>query len=732
MITIFSDPKIIILTYIVFFLQFSSFGQSQLNYVGSSTIGNFIEDADLEYSSVQFTLDTEPESSGGEKAILEGQADLAGVANIPSPATLNKGVVSTIIGWDAIALVVHEDIGISNLTIVQLKQIFSGKITNWQELGGEDVLIQPFITGIESATHKVFRSVILGESDYRNCQEVNLDIDILEKVKNTKGAIGHISSSFLREVENANTISVNGQKLTLTNSNYPITRPLYLLWWSGRHEVAEFVDWVLSREGQRIVMKRFIGVRERSIEISDNPGTLIVYTDTYIVEDGGTFFYPHRAYEILSTDNQVIMQVSNHLNSNDESPTKVKLTQGNYFIRPENINGTQSNIFVTVESGKLTKLDVRNKEELTNTAPLDKGTNLNQPNQYSIQPYGDLRIRGEQDFRNSNQRFRGRFRMRLGLSTNISNSIKFEMRLTTTNNLDDPNSPYSDFTDGFNQVAIGLDRANVQWSPTSFKSFKLLLGKFANPFLNSSVYSELSWDADIQPEGIAIKFNFLNLGRISRLTFVNGTYELSQFQTNNINYWMNTNQIGLEMNVAKNHSLTFGSGFYYFQNIKGSQSLNFIFDENSGNSTFEKMQVSGIDTSYTTFYKTNFYVNDNFLLWNCKSTPQPLTLKIQYFHNFGTSTNNNGVAAGFSYGDLNSKGKWRIYYQYQRLEADAVFTPFVQDDFFKQSDFKSNVFGLAYAFDKKISLHGWSLWSQILDAPSEWESRWRLDLNLKI
>ncbi|MFQ5928147.1 MAG: hypothetical protein ACE5MK_00495 [Acidobacteriota bacterium] len=59
-----------------------------LRYAGSSTIAHFIRDVEPVYGQVRFVLDTEPESVGGELAILEGRADLAGVAGHPKPETL--------------------------------------------------------------------------------------------------------------------------------------------------------------------------------------------------------------------------------------------------------------------------------------------------------------------------------------------------------------------------------------------------------------------------------------------------------------------------------------------------------------------------------------------------------------------------------------------------------------------------------------------------------------------
>jgi phosphate transport system substrate-binding protein len=736
---------IFVFTALLFFIQ-NSFAQQpgHLNYVGSSTIGNFLEDADSVYAGTTFHLDTESESAGGELAILEGRADLAGVANVPSSKALQRGIVSSLIGWDAIAIITHESNPVKNLTLSQLKGIFTGKITNWKEVRGPGLTIQPYITSIESATHKVCRSVILGEEDYAQCETVAPDADILARVRANPGAIGHISFSFLENLENLRMLSVDGQQLTLTNSNYPITRPLYLLWWPGRREIAGFVDWVLSPEGQRLVMKRFIGAREGTVSVSEEMGTLVVYTETYPVEDGGTFYYPHRPYEIYTTDRQLVRRVPNQLSINDESPTKVQLAPGSYFIRPESARGVERDIFTVIESGKLTKVNVprENSPATASEAPgagasRDDIGRLSQemqlPGKYRfLQPYGDMRIRAEQDVSATADRFRGRFRARGGAGAIISPAVKVDVRLVTSNNPDDPNSPYADFTDGFNQVRIAIDRGYLEFNPQGFSVFKLFLGKMPNPFVNSNVYSELTWDDDIQPEGGAFSFNFNQLGMVSNLSLTNGTFLMSQFSTGQDKSWLNASQVALTARVSERLELTLASGLYYFNEIKGSDLLKTVFDGNVGNATYFDVYVNGSDTILTERYASDFAIFDNFILVQIKGRKRPLTFKGQYLYNPGADRNNRGFAAGFSLGDLNETGHWRLYYQYQQMEQDAVFSPFVQDDFRRQTNFTGHVFGFAYAFDKKISLHAWDLIDEANGQAGIRQSRFRVDLNVKI
>lgn len=232
-----------------------------VRYVGSSTIGHFIRDAEPAFGQVRFILDTTPESVGGEQAIREGRADLAGVAGRPRPETLGDGVIATLFARDAIAVVVHPENPVSSLTSTQLQGVFTGATRNWKDLGGPDLEIRPFIAGPESATRSVFRAAILGEADYDGCEVVRPSEQMVAKVQAQPGGIGQISFSFLVTDGHVKTLAIDGQAAVPTNLGYPITRPLYLLWWPGRDRVAAFISWTGSAEAEAILLRRFATVQ---------------------------------------------------------------------------------------------------------------------------------------------------------------------------------------------------------------------------------------------------------------------------------------------------------------------------------------------------------------------------------------------------------------------------------------------------------------------------------------
>lgn len=334
-----------------------------IRYVGSSTVAQFLSDAEPVYGRARFVIDSAPESEGGEKAVVEGKTDFAGIANQPKPETLRAGVVSTLIGRGAIAVIVHTQNPVNNLSLAQLRGIFTGQIRNWKEVGGPDLAIQPFIVGPESATRKIFRSRVLGDADYVGAKEVQPDRDIIDAVAATPSGVGQIGFAFLNGTTGVRAVAVDGEEASVTNFQYPITRPLYLLWREGHPEIEAFVRWTQTEAGQKVVMRRLVGIHvagaARPAPGRPERGTLIVYTETYPVLDGGIYYYPHHPYTILSRHGEFIRRVQNHRSENDESPTRIELPPGTYLIRPEITRGDRPEAFVRIESGKTTELNVQ-------------------------------------------------------------------------------------------------------------------------------------------------------------------------------------------------------------------------------------------------------------------------------------------------------------------------------------------------------------------------------------
>lgn len=237
-----------------------------ISYVGSSTVGVFMKDAAKVYKDAEFTINTEPESGGGETATAAGRTDIGGVARNVKNEILSQGVQKVLIGKDAIGAWINANNPVNSLTAEQLKGIFTGKTTNWKDVGGSDMPINVYIVNPQSATRKVFKNVILGDEDYsgKNIQTIRPDPAILDKVAADPSGIGQLSFALGAghpAAQNVKRVNIGDQEASVNNSSYPITRPLNLITkGEPTGAVKKFIDWAVSEEGQAIVKKYFVGI----------------------------------------------------------------------------------------------------------------------------------------------------------------------------------------------------------------------------------------------------------------------------------------------------------------------------------------------------------------------------------------------------------------------------------------------------------------------------------------
>ncbi len=249
-----------------------------ISYSGSSTIGMGVLEAgaldafekktDIKFGSVDMRG-----SSKGIQALIEGKADLGG-ASRPLKAKEKKAkVLGTTIGYDAIAVFVHKDNPVTNLTKDQLKGIFTGKIKNWKEVGGNDAPITPNteIQGEGRATLAMFQKLAMDKAPYGSgFKEIDLPRDQLVQLSKDKTGICSVSLGLLTAVSasvkaNVKAVAVNGIEPTAKNIKsgaYLISRPLTLgTMGRPKGDVKKFIKFILSSEGQKIVGKNFVPMK---------------------------------------------------------------------------------------------------------------------------------------------------------------------------------------------------------------------------------------------------------------------------------------------------------------------------------------------------------------------------------------------------------------------------------------------------------------------------------------
>jgi len=203
-------------------------------------------------------------SSTGVKSAADGTVDIGAASRELKDSEKNLGLVVHVLAKDGIAIIPHSSQAVTNLTLEQIKQIYSGEITNWSEVGGADRNINVVSREEGSGTRTAFEEMVMGADAVITATAILQSSNgaIRTTVAGDPDAIGFLSFGYLDTTVKA--ISVNGIAGTVANAKngtYPIVRPLLLLT-KGEPTglVKEFIDYCLSDAGQEIVGKDYITV----------------------------------------------------------------------------------------------------------------------------------------------------------------------------------------------------------------------------------------------------------------------------------------------------------------------------------------------------------------------------------------------------------------------------------------------------------------------------------------
>jgi len=261
------------------FVAGAAYGSDELSYSGSSTIGMSVLDAGAvkafeQNTGIKFKSVEQPGSGKGIQALLDGKVTLAGASRSLKPEEKAKKLLGTAIGYDAIAVFVHKNNPVKNLTKDQVKGIFAGKIKNWKEVGGKDAPIKPNteIAGEKRATMLAFQEMAMDNAAYgAGFKEIDFPRDQIVDVAKNENAICGVSFGLLGAVSadlrgNVKAITVNGiapSDANIQSGAYLISRPLLLVTLGlPKGDVKKFIDFMLSDEGQKIVGSNFVPVKK--------------------------------------------------------------------------------------------------------------------------------------------------------------------------------------------------------------------------------------------------------------------------------------------------------------------------------------------------------------------------------------------------------------------------------------------------------------------------------------
>lgn len=265
---------------------FNAYAADSIQIKGSDTMVNLGQAWAEEFSKKNPDINVAVTGGGsgtGIAALISGTADIAECSRTMKEKEIAKAKENGIdpyeikVALDGLAVVVHPDNPVSKLTIGELADIFTRKITNWKELGGKNLPILILSREVNSGTHVYFKEHVLRKGNEKGPEEFSpmallmpSSQAIADETAQNSNAIGYYGMGYISAKQKA--VSVAKDKNSpyieptvenVKNGSYPISRPL-LIYTKGKPEgkIKSFIDFVLSVEGQEIVKKvDFVPVR---------------------------------------------------------------------------------------------------------------------------------------------------------------------------------------------------------------------------------------------------------------------------------------------------------------------------------------------------------------------------------------------------------------------------------------------------------------------------------------
>ncbi|MBD3401847.1 hypothetical protein GF420_03050 [candidate division GN15 bacterium] len=278
--------------------------------------------------------------------------------------------------------------------------------------------------------------------------------------------------------------------------------------------------------------------------------------------------------------------------------------------------------------------------------------------------FGDFRFRHEViDTENSPSRSRQRVCAHFGVEVGVSPVTKVRFKLSTGG--DDPISCNQTIGEAFTTKNMRIDLAYAELTPSGLNRSSLKIGKTDLPFWKPGK-SELVWDSDLNPEGMTGRYRLEGTNIRAELTA--GGY-LVEERAEHDNTYLTAGQMAVHIESSHaNRYLSLGAAYYHYGNIRGFAP---IYDDSGfGN----RLDSSGV-------FLRDYRLVQAGLEAMLFVADVPLLLAVDAVANTAVSSARIGWLIGGRFGDAEEVGNLEFWYNYRRVESDAVFGTFTDSDF---------------------------------------------------
>lgn len=202
-------------------------------------------------------------SGAGIKAVASGSIDIGNSSRALTEEEKAQGIVENIVAIDGIAMITDKSNTVKNLTKQQLADIYTGKITNWKAVGGQDQQIVVVGREAASGTRGAFEEILDIKDKCKYANELNETGAVVAKVQETAGAIGYVSLDIVQDSQDkVNTLQLDGvdaSESTILAGTYQLQRP-FVMATKGEikdqsEQVQALFQFIQSEKGQEVIKK---------------------------------------------------------------------------------------------------------------------------------------------------------------------------------------------------------------------------------------------------------------------------------------------------------------------------------------------------------------------------------------------------------------------------------------------------------------------------------------------